>query len=415
MAMGGGFFPREFSQAPKTQKDSGKPATCASCGLYQQVNSPRMEAFGEFRKGILNIGEAPGAEDDRKGRQWQSREGQRLQKEYRALGVDLFEDCLNINAINCRPTDGNANRTPTGREIQCCRSRVLRVIGESKPKVIILVGEKAVESIIGNLWHKDLGGIYKWRGFTIPDRTLGAWVCPVWHPSYLDRNQSAPEMDVVWRRDLERALSMAEVPFPETQNEEEQVSLISEDRLVSVLKRIKKNRTLFAFDYETTGMKPHAEGHQIVCASICFSEDRAYAFPLPPEGSEARELWKEVLGNPNIPKQAFNMKFEHAWTQVLLGTEVRGWDWDAMLASHILDNRQGICSLKFQTYVNFGVAGYDDEVEPYLKSDGKDGNALNRILELWGDSEGQRKLMTYCGMDSLFTYRLGLIQRGKIK
>lgn len=413
MALGGGFFHKEMSQSLKTsgRLDSGKPATCASCGLYKNVSSPRMAPFGEFKKKILNIGEAPGAEEDKRGRQWQGKVGQRLQREYRALGFDLFKDCLNINAVNCRPTDGNANRTPTGREIACCRARVMKTIKENSPKVIVLVGEKAVESIIGTLWKKDLGGISKWRGFAIPDQTLRAWICPVWHPSYLERNQDSPEMNLVWRRDLKNALNMIHVPFPDYSDAEKRVRLPNEDEVESILARILKSKTSFSFDYETTGRKPHAEGHQIVCVSLCFSEEEAYAFPLPKERSRSMKLWKRVLSDSRIPKEAFNMKFEHTWTEILLKTEIKGWSWDAMLASHILDNRPGICSLKFQTYVNFGVAGYDEEVEPYLKSTSKDGNALNRIKELWEDSEGRKKLMIYCGMDSLFTYKLGKIQK----
>jgi hypothetical protein len=148
---------------------------------------------------------------------------------------------------------------------------------------------------------------------------------------------------------------------------------------------------------------------------VCFSEEEAFCFPLPPEDSRSMKLWKRILGDLAIPKQAYNMKFEHVWSEVLLGVHVQGWDWDGMLAAHILDNRPGICSLKFQTYLHFGVAGYDEDVEPWLKSADKDGNAMNRILELWNTPDGRRKLMTYCGMDSLFTYRLGLVQKSYLK
>jgi hypothetical protein len=61
------------------------------------------------------------------------------------------------------------------------------------------------------------------------------------------------------------------------------------------------------------------------------------------------------------------------------------------------------------------VAGYDEEVELWLKSADKDGNAMNKILELWEQSEGRKKLMLYCGLDSLFTFRLGLVQKAYMK
>ena len=411
--MKGGFF--ALKEAPSSKRlPTGKPASCASCGAYQFVLSPKMEPYGNFKKRILNIGEAPGEDEDKKGRQWQGRAGKRLQKEYAALGVNLFEDCLNINAINCRPVDkaGN-NRTPTANEIQCCRQRVLSVIEEYKPNVIVLLGNKPVESIIGNIWTKDLGGISKWRGFAIPDRSLSAWLCPVWHPSYVERQQGFDEIETIWRYDLEWALRYADTPLPIFENEEEQISIIEGGITEQVLRKLMRLKEPFAFDYETTGLKPHSSGHEIICASICFSQNKAYAFPIVGASDAVITLWKELLSDPSIPKIAHNMKFEHQWTHSILGTGVLGWDWDTMLASHILDNRRGICSLKFQTYVNFGVAGYDDDVSSYLKGvDSKNSNSPNKIQELWKQPQGRVKLLTYCGMDSLFTYRLAMKQKG---
>ena len=79
-----------------------------------------------------------------------------------------------------------------------------------------------------------------------------------------------------------------------------------------------------------------------------------------------------------------------------------------MQAAHILDNRPGITGLKFQSYVQFGVLGYDDDAAPYLKS--ADSYGVNRIMELIGTKEGSQKLLLYNGIDSLMAYRLALPQ-----
>ena len=65
----------------------------------------------------------------------------------------------------------------------------LKIIEKYKPKVIILLGGSSLLSMIGYRWKKDLGGITKWRGWTIPDRDFKAWICPTFHPSYVDRKQ----------------------------------------------------------------------------------------------------------------------------------------------------------------------------------------------------------------------------------
>ena len=140
-----GFFSKKETKSKS--RPGGKILSCASCGLYRDCISPKMNAFGNFKKGILNIGEAPGEIEDQEGKQWQGKTGRALKRAYRKLGIDLFEDCLNINAVNCRPPD---NRTPSNYEIDCCRAvKVSKVIEEYQPRVIVLLGNAALQSFLG--------------------------------------------------------------------------------------------------------------------------------------------------------------------------------------------------------------------------------------------------------------------------
>ena len=110
------------------------------------------------------------------------------------------------------------------------------------------------------------------------------------------------------------------------------------------------------------------------------------------------------------------MKFEESWSRNRLKVSVDRWVWDSMLAAHLLDNRPGVTGLKFQTYVNFGVVDYSSEIDPFLTStDQKGANATNRILELISSSGGREKLLKYCGLDSVYEYRLAMIQRKLIE
>ena len=68
-----GFFTKQQTQS--ISRPDGKVHSCASCGLYQHVQSPRMVPFGNFKKRILNIGKAPDETDDEKGRPFQGRAG----------------------------------------------------------------------------------------------------------------------------------------------------------------------------------------------------------------------------------------------------------------------------------------------------------------------------------------------------
>ena len=404
-----GFFELEKIQAPyKSEKGYH---SCASCGLYKYVLSPRIKPYGNARKGIMVIGEGPGEDEDKKGKPWQGKMGRALQRKYKQLGIDIFEDCVSLNAVNCRPVDkkGN-NRPPSEFEIACCREKVINAIKQYRPQVIVLQGGAAVSSLIGYKWQRDLGGIMKWRGWTIPDKDYQAWICPTFHPSFVERQEDQNEVGVIWTRDLKRAFAKAEEPLPQHKSEED--CIVVTDDIEGTLTRLNKQEGMMAFDIETTGLKPYDKSvHKIVSISFCNDPDIAYAIPFPEKKKHLRML-KELLENPRIGKIAANMKYEDNWLSVMYGIEVRPWKFDTMQAAHILDNRPGITSVKFQGYVQFGVLGYDEFVRPYLKS--PNSNTPNRIMELVSDKNAFRKLLTYNGIDSLIEYRLALKQMKEI-
>jgi DNA polymerase len=358
-----------------------------------------MEPFGNFKKKILNIGEAPGETEDDLGKPWQGKAGKLLHRAYQKLGIDLFEDCLNVNACLCRPTDeGGNNRAPENFEMECCRPSILKLIEQKKPKIIILLGNSPVYSLIGHRWKRDLGGISKWRGFTIPDQDFNAWICPTFHPSYIERSEGVVEQ-VIWMEDLSQAFSLLKIPVPIYFEPD-----IEEIEDLSVLDTIKY--ATVAFDYETTGIKPHAPGHRIVSVSIANTRDHAYTF-LMPDTREKRLPFIRLLANEEIRKCAHNIKFEETWSVVKLRQPVQGWYADTMQLAHILDNRPGITSLKFQTYVNFGIVDYEEDVAPYLQSiEPNNANSLNRIFELLSKPGGKQKRLKYNGLDSINEIRL---------
>lgn len=401
-----GFFTKK--ETDSVSRPDGKTYSCASCGLYKNCKSPRMAPFGNFKKGILNIGEAPGEVEDIKGKPFQGKTGTLLKHTYSKLGVDLFEDCLNINAVHCRPTDENGNnRAPTNYEIECCRRTTLKVIRDYKPKVIVLLGNSAVYSLIGHRWKRDLGGITKWRGFTIPDQDFQAWICPTFHPSFIERSEDGGAEETVWLQDLRQAFEKLQVSsFPV--HKEPDVRIIDD---LSVLSKIKGN---VAFDYETTGLKPHASGHRIVCTSVAVDYDTCFVFMMPKTKQELKPFI-EMLKDPKVGKIAQNMKFEHAWSLVRLKTEVQNWVWDTMIASHLIDNRPGVTGLKFQVYVQFGIVDYSSEIAPYLQAtESNNGNSLNKINILIDRPGGKNKLLKYCGLDAVYEYRLAMKQQSEI-
>ena len=390
-----GFFTKK--EIESKSRPGGKLYSCASCGLFRQATHAKMKPTGSFEKYILCIGSVNNELEDYKGKHWVGDGSSILRKELAKFDVDLYRDCLSINAVNCHPIEDDFNKDYA---VAACRNTINLLIQEKQPSIVLLFGIDAVKSVIGARWQKDLKTIERWRGWVIPDQSLGTWICPVYHP--LDLMKDRKEMFTIWQQDLERALSYIDKPFPK--HKEPTIHYIKN---LDPLNEIKTDR--IAFDYETTGIKPHANGHKIVCASVAIDPNTVYTF-LMPQKKKKRLPFITLLKNPMIGKMAHNMKFEDNWTVEILKTNVNNWEWDSMIAAHNLDNRPDISGLKFQTYVHFGIADYDSEINPYLKSGDKSSNALNKVEVLLGTKK-EKLLLKYCALDSIYQYRLAMIQQ----
>jgi len=393
-----GFFNTEQT---KMASRSGKHSlSCAACGLYKDCRTPRMDPYGENQRNILVIGEAPGETEDRQGKPFVGKTGQLLQKTFAEQGIDLFRDCLVLNAVNCRPQD---NDTPTDHQIDCCRVvKVNKTLKEYNPRAIVLVGNIALRSFLGGRWKRDLHGINTWRGMRFPDQEYGAWVFPIWHPSYVERRDRDREFMTIWNQDIENIRTHYNDDLPK--HKKPKIEIIED---LTLLDEIQSG--MVSIDFETTGLKPHAPGHRIVSASVSPDKDTAYAF-LMPKTRKKRRPFLNLLTNNQVTKMAHNMKFEQAWSMYRLGVEINNLGFDSMLAAHLLDNRPNITSLAFQAYLYLGIMEYDQEVGQYLKSvESKNGNSHNR-LEEFIEAGGERPTLIYNGMDTIVQYRIAVEQ-----
>jgi DNA polymerase I-like protein with 3'-5' exonuclease and polymerase domains len=219
-------------------------------------------------------------------------------------------------------------------------------------------------------------------------------------------------VEIIWRDDLKRAFDLAQRgdPFPIWEEEKLVYPIESEDDAVTILENLIARDEIF-FDIEATGLKPYNRSTHRIVSWAFASGGEAWAF-LHPQGERSLRALRRLLQSERVGKGAHNMKFEHTWVREILGYEVRGWAWDSMQAAHIIDNRSGITSLEFQSYVHFGKAEWDTDTTPFLKSDdGESANASNRILELIRTTEGRDRLLLYNGIDALLTERLSIAQR----
>ncbi|MDX1924035.1 MAG: uracil-DNA glycosylase family protein [Rickettsiaceae bacterium] len=95
---------------------------------------------------IMLIGEAPGASEDEAGIPFCGESGKLLDNMLKSIGLVRDNDFYITNTIFWRPP---ANRAPTDEEIAICRPFVEKHIALIKPKLLILVGATAVNSLLG--------------------------------------------------------------------------------------------------------------------------------------------------------------------------------------------------------------------------------------------------------------------------
>ena len=95
---------------------------------------------------IMIIGEGPGANEDQAGMPFIGRAGQLLDK--MLLSINLSRKNIYItNVVNYRPPE---NRSPTEEEIQRYYPFLIKHIEIINPKILILLGSTALNTIIGN-------------------------------------------------------------------------------------------------------------------------------------------------------------------------------------------------------------------------------------------------------------------------
>ncbi len=138
------------------------------CNLKHSARST-IFAGGDATSGIMLIGSAPGADDDREGQPFAGRPGQLLDKMLAAIGLDR-SGILMTQVIPWRPP---GNRAASPAEMDICRPFIERQIALADPKVILLLGNFAARVFFGE--GDTIHGLRgQWREIAIGDRRIPA-------------------------------------------------------------------------------------------------------------------------------------------------------------------------------------------------------------------------------------------------
>lgn len=149
---------------------------CKLCGARKNV----VVGEGSLTSRIMFVGEGPGAVEDDTGRPFVGASGRLLTDILKAAGFSR-EEVYITNIVKCRPPE---NREPAPEEVLRCERWLEAQIALLRPRIIVTLGNTPLKWFL----HSNEGGITKMRGRWFTWR--GASLMPMYHPSYLLRNDS---------------------------------------------------------------------------------------------------------------------------------------------------------------------------------------------------------------------------------
>ncbi len=175
--------------------------SCKKCPLYL-TRTKVVPGEGKAKLKVMLIGEAPGEEEDLKGRPFVGKAGQLLTKILQSVDIKR-EEVFITNMVKCRPP---GNRNPSKSEIETCFPYLETQIAIINPKIIVTLGNVPTQYLLDITTE----GITKLRGRWF-DWLGGIKIFPMFHPSYLLRNEGTfpgSPKELTWKdiKNLKRAI-----------------------------------------------------------------------------------------------------------------------------------------------------------------------------------------------------------------
>ncbi|MFZ0500373.1 MAG: uracil-DNA glycosylase [Steroidobacteraceae bacterium] len=152
---------------------------CTRCSLHAG-RTQGVFGVGNPQADWMVIGEAPGAEEDRRGEPFVGRAGQLLDAMLRAIDLSRAQNVYIANVLKSRPPN---NRDPHPEEVAACLPYLRRQIELVRPRLLLAVGRIAAQNLLGT--EESLGRL---RGRVHRFGELNTPLVVTYHPAYLLRN-----------------------------------------------------------------------------------------------------------------------------------------------------------------------------------------------------------------------------------
>jgi DNA polymerase I-like protein with 3'-5' exonuclease and polymerase domains len=227
-----------------------------------------------------------------------------------------------------------------------------------------------------------------------------------------------PNFQAVFHRDLKKAIVFLKKDFSlpkyDYVSPKNVTFLLKIDDVLDKISELKDAGGYQAIDFETTGLKPQAEGHKVTSMAIS-TDAHSWSFPI-----DYREYWNddeweeivdavsEYLSEKNVKHIAHNKNFENVWGRHILESK-KYVNYCTQATQHILDHRKGTKSLKYQIFKRWGLHSYEKTASRYISSDGG-ANSFNKMDEMPLPEQ-----LLYVGIDAFCTMKLFKEQRKELQ
>ena len=335
---------------------------------------------------VVVIGEAPGANEDRKGVPFIGESGRILRSELQKH--NLTDKTYITNLVKCRPP---GNRTPTAAEIKACRPYLEEELEELAPDFLVTAGVPATKA-----FFRGKAKINQFHGEVIENPKVPYIGMPVFHPAYTLRDPSKlPGL----QDDIARLARLVEGGL---RNDTVTWTLVRKGNLDTFIREFEA-ATEFAFDCETSGLFPFDPDGYITAIAIALPH-RTWVIPgfMHPDyqqfshspfahGNALKKLMQLlffIAHRDGKRSYAQGGKFDNKWFRTQCGGSFH-LSFDVMLAHHVIDENlaHDLTSL---------VRTHLDEIEYDIP-----------LAEKQGKSKKPGRNYLYCAKDATYTLRLG--------
>lgn len=369
---------------------------------------------------IVLVGESPGGTEEKLGKPFMGRAGVLLTNNLLKAGINP-DIVYFLNAMRCRLHKDDLSVKEINQLLANCRPHLERAISKLKPRVLVLLGDVALQQIARKK------GISKLRGTLLWSDEFQCYLYPTYHPAFC---LYKPPAEPILLEDFIRLKSLVDSNF------NTEVAEFNIKEVESIQDVLDSDITMVSLDTETQGLDWTSPNSVLISYSIAYSPNSAYQVFIHERSDDKNDTavyWKfkkdsgeehykkatnfdtklnelrELLESPNIKKYMMNGNFDLHHIAMLYRSynlpepNVQRYVMDIQAAAHLIDENMYAQASLEQLRKSFTDINSDYSNDFELKF--KKSNML---------SVPKEDMTYYAGMDAIVTYQAAQSIRDKL-